>query len=385
MLKKQVICVAIFSAYFITQPESLRFKSHSVNTRKIDFKNVAPMLRLQSSDEESSGNEEWALLEEAEKSIDRQFWKDSLKAKVLGWQLLKKEGILQRLQSENITRELINDIDEVAKVMFRNTSEDDGDVDSRNVRVIYEKLSKLQSTKSSALSIYNIINEVKIKGIKNVELMEDILLAISKTNSSSFILQAFNSYQQFISNNSFISKPNFYIKFLMSAASHDNIEAVKSISTELLHQKLVTPLQLLPSTICIEIFHMLSFKNITTIITTNNNNNRNKKQMSNVVQQEQQRRKTIDVIEKDIPQQPYPTTISSSNTPSTIPIFESIMNLDSMYRTPTPKSETAINMLDSLLKLLKDKLHQYDIHDINIAIKALGKIRRMKDVSIYHK
>jgi len=221
---------------------------------------------------------EWAALEKAE-SENKETWDALFKGKLEEWKEMKEKGILEKLSVEDdeMSQELIEEIDHMSKRLLRRKKSrlvtkavssinspdivspgiEDAEsiIEKENYRdKFYEKLTSITGKKGNALASFNLLNEIKDKGVLDIDLMETVLMTLSRQNSTSFATSGYKQYAKWIDEE--LIKPSnitFFKKFILSCAANNLCETAKLVGSQLLLEQKVVAKDLLLSTICIEI------------------------------------------------------------------------------------------------------------------------------------
>lgn len=314
---------------------------------------------------------ETGLLEASTKSNESEIQK-LIKQKLDSWKSLKEAGILDKLYDED--GEVSNDtIEEVNKLSsnLRNgigieqtkskklELSDEGDSlhasNDNTISTIKEKIKSLTSKKGSALALYSILNELKDKKVaqSNIDIVEDVLMALSRQNSSAFAVSGYEFYTSLDishsavktetvlatkSNNSFrkgsgnASLASFPIRFVTSCAAHGLTDASRSIATSLLSSSAATSAELLPAVICTEAYSLLqkavSFKSKAT------------------------KRLLLKQQSHDMELSDLTLTMASTGT----------------------------EKLTLLLKAFRTNINNYSVSEANVVIRVLGKLRMTEEI-----
>jgi len=201
------------------------------------------------SDEDKGGSgsdisqSEWAECEAAA-NANKDAWAAALEAKRLEFMELKSSGILEKLSSSDlIDAEMIEELDEEVQSkravrrlkgkiaegsLVPTSSETPLLVDPKKLaeqaRIeLADKLALVSAKKTgSALATFNLLNEIKDKGLAETRLVESTVMAlITRFDSEQLALSAFRMYLQFVSSGAIESSTRFKIHFVNSCFAND--------------------------------------------------------------------------------------------------------------------------------------------------------------------
>jgi len=355
--------------------------SFRFNIRKMSYlgKNTKLLSTFQ-RDETENVEEEWAALEKAEKANADEI-KALYRAKLEQWNEMKNTGILEKLSvNEDLSQEIIEDMDKLSKKLIgerfllksskkqmtaeKSLSEhSSGETDKHSKSAVQsefqEKLKSVQTKKDASLALYNLLNEVKDKGLLSChpELVQDIMMAISRQDSSTYASAAYDLYSKWCDSemvpkdtvhsirsrakrtkSSSSSTPSFILQYLTSCAANGLTEASRNIATTLLSSNSFTSAQLLPAVICTEVYTILEKKPFRS------------KTVSRLVQKKQTHNKLQDA-----------TLLSARQT------------------SPSQQGVSS-EKLSLLLKVFRENIRDYHISEVNLVIRVLGKLKLTEEI-----
>jgi hypothetical protein len=174
--------------------------------------------RVRSSENDDDGEDTAAQLKALEEAANanKEEFEAMLKAKLDEWKELKAAGLLEKLATEELNAEVIEEVDELSKRLLRrkrgerkeggtrndnnsDTSVTAAELKAKTIFDIREKLTNVGSAKSgTSLGCFNLLNEMKDKEAFEVDIIESLLLAMTRLDSAQLAFSAIRTYLQWI-------------------------------------------------------------------------------------------------------------------------------------------------------------------------------------------
>lgn len=213
---------------------------------------------------------EWAALESLEES-NKKVVQRLFKQKLDEWKEMKSRGLFEKMQSNGeYDEDSMQEINEIKSNIWKRDNLDLKDfamidvpfkppVDEKKKAVndILEKLKKYEDLpkNESSLLVYSLLNEIKDKSLFEGPLIQEVMMALSRTDSAQLSTTAFKMTllwgKQEVLTPSLPSK--FFIKYATSCAANGLIETAEAVTTYIEDSETESAASLLPCKICLEL------------------------------------------------------------------------------------------------------------------------------------
>ena len=150
--------------------------------------------------------DEYAKLE-ALAAANKDEWEALLQEKRNHWKELKEKGMLEKLTSKDVYMEDIDEIEDYGEQLIRSRKGslkgalwDDEEEEEETINPIkkelIEKMKIVTGKQGSALAIYNLLNEMKDKGLLDATLVEEAILSMTKHDSDHYAVSSYKLHKK---------------------------------------------------------------------------------------------------------------------------------------------------------------------------------------------
>lgn len=215
----------------------------------------------------TEAREEWAALEaleEANKKVVQRLYKQKLNE----WKEMKSRGIFDKVLSNGeYDQETMHEIDEIKNDVWKRDNLDLKDfamidvpvkpVDEKKKAIsdMIEKLKKYEELpkNESSLLVYSLLNEIKDKNLLDQNLVQNVMMALSRTDSNQLSTTAFKMTVQWTQQDVIVLTSKFFLKYGTSCAANGLIETAEIVASYIDDSTVESSTSLLPCKICIEL------------------------------------------------------------------------------------------------------------------------------------